>query len=424
MGFFQLILKSIFAFVIVNIDEFLVLLLFFTKAIADHHSNHDYHYQADDQLTVFHIIAGQLIGFTIIIGISLFGSLFGLFIPYRYISLIGFVPLLLGCFELFKVLRFWWKRYCSKKSRIVSSSYTSPPPPPPPASIVPISPVPHSRLSGTDVVAIEEILVNGQDGIPPSKLSTTNSNHDRRTSFNTISDFELQYETISSLNPLSSVASHRLSSYPPRHDYSSYQNPPFDSSDHEKDEKTGLLIYSSDDEIEQGRSSTSSEDNKETEAEIEETPLTSWFQEHYQSAFHKNIFYVSMILLGDGSEEIAVFLPILSTAMSSEQGIMSFSSSSSPDHAASSSTFLAFYHIFIVLFIIFIWYIMIFCQCYLAYLLIVYHYESYGKWISRYSKNIIPFVLIGLGCLILRDSILLTWIDVIVGYCQQRLPET
>jgi cadmium resistance protein CadD (predicted permease) len=424
MGFFQLIIKSIFAFVIVNIDEFLVLLLFFTKAIADHHSNHDHHHQADDQLTVFQIIAGQIIGFTIIIGISLFGSLFGLFIPYRYISLIGFVPLVLGCIELSKVLRFWWKKCCTKKSRITSASYASPPA----VSTVPTSPTPLSHLPGTDSISLEENLVKGQDGRPTTKLSTSNSNHDRRTSFNTNSDFELQYETISSLNPLSSNASHRLSYYPPRHDYSSYQNPPFTSStDYEKDEKTGLLLYSSDDEIEQGRSSTSSEDNEESETEIEETPLTHWFQEHYQSAFHKNIFYVSMILLGDGSEEIAVFLPILSTAMSSEQGIMSFSSTSSSPSASSSSsspTVLMFYHIFIVLLIIFIWYLMIFCQCYLAYLLIVYHYESYGKWISRYSKNIIPLVLIGLGCLILKESILMNWMEIILRYCQQQLIHT
>ncbi len=96
----HLIIQSIFAFCIVSVDEFIVLLLFFTKAIAAHHSSYhriqqQYNWDEDNyfedinhvnQLTVFQIISGQIIGFTIIISISLFGSLFGFFIPYDYLA--------------------------------------------------------------------------------------------------------------------------------------------------------------------------------------------------------------------------------------------------------------------------------------------------------------------------------------------------
>ena len=108
----HLIIQSIFAFCIVNIDEFIVLLLFFTKAIAPHHPQTN----DGDQLTVFQIISGQIIGFTIIIGISLFGSLFGFFIPYDYLALLGFFPLVLGLYELYKVVNYWRKQCGSRNT--------------------------------------------------------------------------------------------------------------------------------------------------------------------------------------------------------------------------------------------------------------------------------------------------------------------
>ena len=396
MNLGQIVFKAIISFLIVNIDEFIVLLLFFTKAIAVHHS-HRTTSNDDDQLTVFQIIAGQLIGFTIIIIISLLGSVFGLFIPYKYLSLIGLVPLVLGCIELWKVIKFWRKQ-CSKKHKYQNQVEN------PPVSFS--SPLINSRQNSSRIVSQPK-----EDG--------------ERTKPNV---FEEQYEMISSLSTTRRNVDDLGGSYHSRHDYSSYQNPfpphahgPSGEYDDEESPKhvnyigikenldTSHYYYSDDDE--QNRSATSSDN--ESEESIKETPLTTNFQYFFQSLLHKNIFYISIILLSDGSEEIAVFLPILTTVMSqgtgSDHHFFLFDNNSSPEissqgHSNKLANFL------IVLLIITIWYLMIFCQCYLAYLLIIYHYESYGKWISRYSKNIVPFILIGLGFLVLQDSILMDFL--------------
>ena len=51
-------------------------------------------------------------------------------------------------------------------------------------------------------------------------------------------------------------------------------------------------------------------------------------------------------------------------------------------------------------------YVLILLQCFLAYQIVKCSYI--GKYISRYSKNIVPFVLIGLGLYVLSGSILAT----------------
>ena len=64
-------------------------------------SFHVYHY----------VVGGQLIGFTIIFLFSALGILLGTFISLEYISLIGFLPLLMGIYELYKVIQFWYSKY-------------------------------------------------------------------------------------------------------------------------------------------------------------------------------------------------------------------------------------------------------------------------------------------------------------------------
>jgi cadmium resistance protein CadD (predicted permease) len=411
MNFLQILLKAIISFVIVNIDEFIVLLLFFTKAIAVHHSQKKSRgrEEEDDQLTVFQIIAGQIIGFSIIIVISLLGSIFGLLVPYEYIALIGLVPFGLGCYELYRVLKYWTRK-CSRKYKLVPVTVTEQP------AIELHSPLMDPRYQRhPSQTQLRPIQLPGQLTTSGKPATSTNNA--------SVNPFEQQYEMISTL----SLNSHRHSTcddYPhhqggggggyPRHDYSSYQNPPGHHHDIPDDEEPSphqhrLVIPSgnnySDDEDDYKNNpnnaySATSSDN-ESEESMKENTLTSYFQFYFDQLLHKNIFYVSMILLSDGSEEIAVFLPILTTVMSQGEGENLLSLSSPHAHQWN-----VLENVSMVFLIVFIWYCMIFCQCYLAYLLIIFHYESYGKWISRYSKNIIPFILIGLGLIVLQDSVL------------------
>lgn len=88
------ILVAIMTYTMTNIDDFCVLLVFFARARS---GNEDF--KSSD------IIKGQIFGFTILCSISLLGLVLGLFLSAKYISLIGFVPILMGCkgfFELYE----------------------------------------------------------------------------------------------------------------------------------------------------------------------------------------------------------------------------------------------------------------------------------------------------------------------------------
>ena len=91
------IFKAIIVFAAVNLDEFAVLIIFFSK--VDH-----------EEFKNIHVIFGQLIGFTIVFGISCIGLLFRNqnFINLKYTALLGLVPLVMGLFDLVKVIRYWY----------------------------------------------------------------------------------------------------------------------------------------------------------------------------------------------------------------------------------------------------------------------------------------------------------------------------
>ena len=99
------VVKATIVFAAVNLDEFAVLIVFFSK--VDH-----------KEFKNIHVILGQLIGFTIVFGISCIGLLFGNqnFINLKYIGLLGLVPLIMGLFDLVKVIRYW-HRQCNNNSK-------------------------------------------------------------------------------------------------------------------------------------------------------------------------------------------------------------------------------------------------------------------------------------------------------------------
>ena len=99
------IAKAIIVFTAVNLDEFVVLIVFFSK--VDH-----------EEFKIIHVILGQLIGFTIVFGISCIGFLFRNqnFINLKYVALLGLVPLIMGLWDLVKVIRYWHGQ-CNNNSK-------------------------------------------------------------------------------------------------------------------------------------------------------------------------------------------------------------------------------------------------------------------------------------------------------------------
>lgn len=80
------IITGVVTFIATNIDDLVILLVFFA--------------QADDNLQPWQIVLGQYLGFTILVILSLPGLLSGLIIPTNWISLLGLIPLSIGISSL------------------------------------------------------------------------------------------------------------------------------------------------------------------------------------------------------------------------------------------------------------------------------------------------------------------------------------
>lgn len=85
----ELILTSIVAFASTNIDDIFLLILFF----------------GDRKFTSSQIIAGQVLGISTLIVISVIGSLAGLIIHPAYVGLLGLFPIYLGFRALWQMRR-------------------------------------------------------------------------------------------------------------------------------------------------------------------------------------------------------------------------------------------------------------------------------------------------------------------------------
>ncbi len=76
------------AFITTNIDDILLLMLFFA--------------QVNSSFRKRHIIAGHYLGFGVIVLISLLGFAGALILPHNVIGLLGLVPIALGLYQLFR----------------------------------------------------------------------------------------------------------------------------------------------------------------------------------------------------------------------------------------------------------------------------------------------------------------------------------
>ena len=83
----ELILTSIIAFVSTNVDDIFLLILFF----------------GNKRFRPSQIVTGQVLGISVLIMISVIGSLVGLLINSAYIGLLGLFPIYLGIRELWEM---------------------------------------------------------------------------------------------------------------------------------------------------------------------------------------------------------------------------------------------------------------------------------------------------------------------------------
>lgn len=83
-GIFEVLSVGVTAFVTTNIDDLFILVIFFSKRSFPYSQ----------------IIVGQYVGMSLLIGVSLVGSLIALIIPHNLIGLIGLFPIAIGIKEL------------------------------------------------------------------------------------------------------------------------------------------------------------------------------------------------------------------------------------------------------------------------------------------------------------------------------------
>src|SRR5688572_3173619 len=85
----EILLTSIIAFASTNLDDIFILTLFY----------------GNKRFKEREIVAGQFLGITTLIVISLIGSLVGLLIDQSYIGLLGLIPIYLGVRGIWDVLK-------------------------------------------------------------------------------------------------------------------------------------------------------------------------------------------------------------------------------------------------------------------------------------------------------------------------------
>lgn len=91
------IISTTIAFFSTTIDDFAIMLYFF--ALAENEKT-----PAAKRLQYVKVVAGQTIGFSIVILVSLIGFVLGLFIPEDYVDLIGFIPIIAGLMKMHEVM--------------------------------------------------------------------------------------------------------------------------------------------------------------------------------------------------------------------------------------------------------------------------------------------------------------------------------
>jgi cadmium resistance protein CadD (predicted permease) len=92
------VLAAIVAFASTNIDDICLLIVFFARAAS----------AAPRGMTPFRVVAGQTLGFSVLVMLSLVGIVLGVFIEAKYVQLIGLLPLCMGLWGVWGLLRELW----------------------------------------------------------------------------------------------------------------------------------------------------------------------------------------------------------------------------------------------------------------------------------------------------------------------------
>jgi cadmium resistance protein CadD (predicted permease) len=92
------IVTAIIAFATTNLDDFAVLIVYFSKV------------KSSENYSSCQVVQGQFIGFSVLVIFGLFGLLFGQFLPAEYVALLGFVPILLGLKGIYGLVKDWVTR--------------------------------------------------------------------------------------------------------------------------------------------------------------------------------------------------------------------------------------------------------------------------------------------------------------------------
>jgi cadmium resistance protein CadD (predicted permease) len=116
---------AVVAFVATNVDDLVVLLIFFARVMAQRGPASEGGAQEGGAvrskgpvLKHRQVVCGQLLGFSVLVAISLIGLGIGFVVPSEYIGLIGFLPLLLGLWGVLQLI----KAACEKRKKAKNAS--------------------------------------------------------------------------------------------------------------------------------------------------------------------------------------------------------------------------------------------------------------------------------------------------------------
>ncbi|MGH0594776.1 cadmium resistance transporter [Bacillus pretiosus] len=90
------IISSFMAFASTNIDDIFILLVLFSQVRTGVIKKEGRTVQGKTKMKELYIVIGQYLGFSVIIFLSIIGSLSSFFIPISWIGLLGFVPIYMG----------------------------------------------------------------------------------------------------------------------------------------------------------------------------------------------------------------------------------------------------------------------------------------------------------------------------------------
>ncbi|OPA42423.1 quaternary ammonium transporter [Bacillus cereus] len=97
------IISSVVAFATTNIDDIFILLVLFSQVRTEVLRKEDRAVREKAMRKKLYIVIGQYLGFSMIIFLSIVGSLSSFFIPVSWIGVLGFVPIYMGVKGLFSL---------------------------------------------------------------------------------------------------------------------------------------------------------------------------------------------------------------------------------------------------------------------------------------------------------------------------------